>query len=277
MAQILQPYETALVHNDVTNDQTLCDLFYNLERLSATIDDVFARIERRVHDERQRLAHINTRVATCHGKVNLVRGSNRATTVFSTSKFPAPRDLPAYPTLFSHMSEPTSPYRDVGDDEQYHPPHPRASSVGNSEATAQCHLLLGRINTHGSDMERVEFVMEDEGLGPLPSSVLSVGSMLLFNSNINPYKNYQVCGSCFRVCEWLWQLRCVAHRGASISSNSSRLIFSFSSSSFSALPPLVSSALFRSALLPLFSPRLWTTSSPLAARGPRRRARRPRC
>lgn len=203
MAQILQPYETALVHNDVTNDQTLCDLFYNLERLSATIDDVFGRIERRVHDERQRLAHINTRVATCHGKVNLVRGSNRATTVFSTSKFPAPRELPAYPTLFSHMAAATSPYRDVGDDEQYHPPNARASCVGNSEATAQCHLLLGRINTHGSDMERVEFVMEDEGLGPLPASVQSVGSMLLFNSSINPYKNYQVrlwACSCFSAC-----------------------------------------------------------------------------
>lgn len=165
MAQILQPYECALVNNDVTNDETLHDLFYNLDRLNGTIDDVFARIERRVNDERHRLSQINTRVATCQGKVNLVRGSNRATTVFSTSKFPAPRDLPAYPTLFSQMTESLSPYRDMDDDAQYYCPNPVRSVVGSTEGTAEAMLLLGRINTHGSDLERVEFVMEDEGLG----------------------------------------------------------------------------------------------------------------
>ena len=33
--------------------------------------------------------------------------------------------------------------------------------------------------------------MEDQGLGSLPYHIPSVGSMLLFNSNINPYKDYQ--------------------------------------------------------------------------------------
>ena len=192
MAQILQPYEFSLVHNDVTNDETLLDLFYSLERLTDTIDDVFSRIERRVNDERTRLAQINLRVATCQGKVNLVRGSNRATTVFSTAKFPAPKDLPAYPTLFAQMTEIKSPtYRDVQDDVQYYCPNPLRSIVGNKENTDESMLLLGRVNTFGSDMERVEFIMEDEGLGSLPSHVQSVGSLLLFNSSINPYKNYQ--------------------------------------------------------------------------------------
>lgn len=40
-------------------------------------------------------------------------------------------------------------------------------------------------------MERVEFIMEDCGLGKLPDTIPSVGSMLLFNSSINPYKDYQ--------------------------------------------------------------------------------------
>lgn len=33
--------------------------------------------------------------------------------------------------------------------------------------------------------------MEDQGLGSLPHHIPSIGSMLLFNSNINPYKDYQ--------------------------------------------------------------------------------------
>jgi hypothetical protein len=192
MSELLYPFEISLVHNDVTNDETLNDLFYSLERLTVTIDDVFSRIERRINDERSRLSQINVRVATCQGKVNLVRGSNRATTVFSTAKFPAPKDLPAYPTLFSQSTAVKTPtYRDMGDDEQYYRPNPMRSIVGNTDATEESLLLLGRINTHGSDMERVEFVMEDEGLGSLPPQLECIGSLLLFNSAINPYKNYQ--------------------------------------------------------------------------------------
>ena len=32
--------------------------------------------------------------------------------------------------------------------------------------------------------------MEDAGLGSLPLGISSISSLLLFNSNINPYKNY---------------------------------------------------------------------------------------
>jgi hypothetical protein len=35
-----------------------------------------------------------------------------------------------------------------------------------------------------------QVTMEDAGLGPVPSFVDSVSSVLLFNSNINPYKKY---------------------------------------------------------------------------------------
>jgi WAS protein family homolog 1 len=71
-----------------------------LMQLSNTVDVVFQRIEKRLTDERQRVTKVNERVATCHGKINTVRGSNKATTVFSTSKFPAPKYLPAQPDLF---------------------------------------------------------------------------------------------------------------------------------------------------------------------------------
>lgn len=34
-------------------------------------------------------------------------------------------------------------------------------------------------------------MVTDHGLGRLPNSVASVGSILLFNSDINPYEDYQ--------------------------------------------------------------------------------------
>ena len=82
-------------------------------------------------------------------------------------------------------------HREAEDDVRYMPPEAKRSLIGNLDATEENMLLLGRINTYGSDMERVEFIMEDEGLGPVPQQVEYVGSLLLFNSSINPYKNYQ--------------------------------------------------------------------------------------
>ena len=100
---MLQPYEIAVVNADIEQYETLQDVFYSLERLNTTIDDIFGRVERRITDERSRLDQINNRIANCHAKVNDIRGSKKATTVFSTAKFPAPKRLPAYPTLFSQV------------------------------------------------------------------------------------------------------------------------------------------------------------------------------
>lgn len=65
------------------------------------------------------------------------------------------------------------------------------SVVGNKELHGELQDIVVRLNTYGTDMERVEFTMEDEGLGRLPTDIPSVGALLLFNSNINPYKEYQ--------------------------------------------------------------------------------------
>lgn len=105
MSQILQPYKVPITYGDLSQAETLKDVFFALENLSGTIDDIFNRMDKRIQDERKRVDHIRTRVATCKGKVDLVKGSNQATTVFSTAKFPAPKLLPAYPTLFSQLTE----------------------------------------------------------------------------------------------------------------------------------------------------------------------------
>ena len=190
MAKILQPYELPLVEYDVSEDETLLDVFYSLERLSGTFDDIFLHIDKRLNDERNRLAKIHERVSSCQTKVSKVKGSKRATTVFSTAKFPAPKSLPAYPTLFSQTTDMPAPFRPVNDEVRYLPPNPRKSVIQDKELLSEVHLITGRLNSYGSDMEKVEFIMEDQSLGPFPPSLASVGSMLLFNSSINPYKDY---------------------------------------------------------------------------------------
>mmetsp|Transcript_27168 Transcript_27168/g.45511 ORF Transcript_27168/g.45511 Transcript_27168/m.45511 type:complete len:409 (-) Transcript_27168:1184-2410(-) len=192
MAQILQPYKVPICYNDLSQPETMGDVIYALENLSGTINDIFDRIDRRISDEQKRVDQINSRVTACEHKVQQVRGSTQATTVFSTSKYPAPKTLPSYPTLFSQMNETLSPYREVDEEIQYAPAHPGFSTVGGSrQFNSEMRDIVMRLNNQGSDLERVEFTMEDQGLGRLPTTLHSVGSLLLFNSNINPYQDYQ--------------------------------------------------------------------------------------
>jgi hypothetical protein len=46
------------------------------------------------------VSKVNERVQTCHGKINLIRGSNKATTIFSTAKFPTSKQLMLRKPLF---------------------------------------------------------------------------------------------------------------------------------------------------------------------------------
>jgi hypothetical protein len=41
MAQILQPYRVPIVYDDLTEEETLQDVFYALDNLSGTIKDIF--------------------------------------------------------------------------------------------------------------------------------------------------------------------------------------------------------------------------------------------
>ncbi|CAM9933333.1 unnamed protein product, partial [Ectocarpus fasciculatus] len=193
MAQILEPLRVPVVQCDLALNQNVQDIFHALERLSTTVDDVFAAIGNKVQVERGRINEVNNRVSTCMSKIQLVKGSNRATTVFSTAKYPTPKELPQESTMFSINGEAmdNNPYPDIVDDVHYEPADPNKSSIGNRDLSAEILLVYSRLNKHGTDLLRVEMVMDDKGLGPLPPLVPSVGSLMLFNSNINPYKNYQ--------------------------------------------------------------------------------------
>ena len=105
MAQILEPLRIPIVHCDLTLSQNVQDIFHALERLSSTVDDVFGHIGNKIQVERGRINSVNTRISTCLSKIQLVKGSNRATTVFSTAKYPAPKELPQQSTMFAITGE----------------------------------------------------------------------------------------------------------------------------------------------------------------------------
>lgn len=185
------PVEVPLVFNDLKQNLTLEETLHALTQLQEAFDHTMNRLESRVADEKARLTNINARTAVCLGKVNSVRGSNKATTVFSTAKFPGPKKCNPSPSTFVDPEEFPSPFLEPDDDTHYSIPQPELSSVGNRAQSQELFDMYQSLNQHGTDMIRAEFIMEDKGLGNLPAGLPSVGSCLLFNSHTNPYSNYQ--------------------------------------------------------------------------------------
>ncbi|RYH19731.1 hypothetical protein EON65_25620, partial [archaeon] len=186
-----QPYLVALVHNDLTTPETMQDMLHSLEHLGFVVDEMLNRIDKRISQEKDRVNNIKQRVATCQLKVQKIKGSSQAITVFSTAKFPAPKVLPTCTSLFSQHTDVRTPYRDVIEDVHYLPATYGESVVGNTELAVDVYAIANRLNMQSQSQERVEFIMEDNGLGPLPSHLNSVSSMLLFNSHVNPYREYR--------------------------------------------------------------------------------------
>jgi WAS family protein 1 len=73
--------------------------------LSEAFDKTINRIGNRLNTERGRVKSVSERVSVCNGKIQLIVGSNRATTVFSTAKFPATKKLPNSTSILISVDE----------------------------------------------------------------------------------------------------------------------------------------------------------------------------
>jgi hypothetical protein len=101
--EILQPYKVSMVYNDLNQNEIYNDISYTLETLTIIMNDVFNKINYRIINEKNKLDTIKLRINKCKLKVDEIRGSQNATTIFSTAKFPTSKILLSYPTLFSEI------------------------------------------------------------------------------------------------------------------------------------------------------------------------------
>lgn len=105
MASVTPAHQLPVLYNDLQPAESLHDVLHTLDHLSYIVNEIFTRVDTRIEQERLRITQIKHRVAVCGQKVSQIKGSKQAITVFSTAKFPAPKSLPAYPTLFGEIDE----------------------------------------------------------------------------------------------------------------------------------------------------------------------------
>ena len=198
-------YDVALTFTDCAPAESLSQALDNLQHLDAVITDLFSRITHRVTTQRQSIAAINTRITAASNKVNtLAANPSRVTTLLSAAKYPAPRQLADYKrvnelsqvssVVGSHVDERTR-RDDWTDDERYfqqqQPRHliKRHSRFIPTPPTDTSALFTALSKAR---LTRTEHVTDEaaEGLGRLPAYLPSISSVLLFNSDENPYKQY---------------------------------------------------------------------------------------
>lgn len=92
--QTSQVYVVERVYEDLRPSFVAKDAIKQLSQLDAVMGDVFNRLAHKITQEKERVAAVDARIRVCQAKVNALtarRTSNKPTTVFSTSKYPAPK------------------------------------------------------------------------------------------------------------------------------------------------------------------------------------------
>ncbi|KAG7399571.1 CCR4-NOT transcription complex subunit 6-like [Phytophthora boehmeriae] len=191
--QTSQVYAVDRVYGDLQPQFVAKDVLKALSQLDAVVGDVFNRLVHKVSQEKERVAAVDKRIQVCQAKVNALtarRASNKPTTVFSTSKYPAPKQLPLPKTLFHDKPYADAPplVPDADDDTHFLPAEPLPPAQ-RGQHMAEVVELFEKVNEY-QKTQQPEADMEKEGLGRLPEYIPSVGSVLLFNSGENPYQKY---------------------------------------------------------------------------------------
>ena len=106
-----QVYNVPGISLDLRTEETVHQIVDSLSYLDQVANDVFTRIHNKVSENQTRLQKINDRVNLTQAKVDKIKGSNKATKVFASAKYPAPELTEVYPTAFKHDMGLHSPKR----------------------------------------------------------------------------------------------------------------------------------------------------------------------
>ena len=199
-------FDVPVVLTDCAPCESLSSALDDLQQLDDVITALFSRLSARIAQQRDTLGGINLRIEAAQAKVaTLAAHPSRVTTLFSASKYPAPHTLPDYRSV-NHLEQVSSAVGsrldrrllrdDWTDAERFHlppapPPHriSRHDRFAAAPATDTSNLFASLSKAR---LTRTEHVTDEaaEGLGRLPAYLPSISSILLFNSDDNPYKQY---------------------------------------------------------------------------------------
>ncbi|XP_037282035.2 WASH complex subunit washout [Rhipicephalus microplus] len=177
-----QPYEARLIPSDLRHDECILQVADSLDHLGKVANTILDGLQERLNEYKDRLQSIQNRAELAKAKISAIRGSSKATKVFSSYKYPA-SDTELAQELQSFL--PAVPFQ---------PSHLRIRSqhVAPDERLLKEKLQFFNVRPPAkSNLTASKPAWQnEEGLGRLPESTESIGSLLLFNTGDNPYTRY---------------------------------------------------------------------------------------
>ncbi|KAM8751705.1 WASH complex subunit 1 isoform 1-T1 [Acanthopagrus schlegelii] len=174
-----QVYSVPLIQPDLRREEAVHQIADALLYLETISTDIFKRVSDSVEKNRCQLQSITDRIRLAQARVDKIKGSKKATKVFSSAKYPAPDRLQDYSSIFTEATDPSS---------QTRPRHRIQNKLRPFDEKALQEKLM-YFPVCVSNKKRSEDETE-EGLGSLPRNISSVSSLLLFNTTENLYKKY---------------------------------------------------------------------------------------
>lgn len=176
-----QNFNIPNVPPDLRREETVHQIADSLSYLDQVANEVFKRISNKLNENRTRLQRVNDRISLAQAKVDKIKGSNKATKVFASAKYPVSEDLEEYGLIFPLQS--SNGLREIKR------PHYRVSSKHKGLDDKSLKEKLQFYNVH-LKLKHKNDASQRDGLGGLPKSIPSISSLLLFNTSENLYKQY---------------------------------------------------------------------------------------
>lgn len=172
-----KPYSVPVIPPDLRREETIqqiCDALAYLDQVSS---DIFTRLGQRMAESQARLRAVSGRMQLAQAKIDSLKGSKKATRVFSSAKYPAGNDEEQYVSVHGRPEEHLRHVRRGGPRPQSrHPPAVDDTTLREKLQFYNVQLRRKRSKEEG----------EGEGLGRLPAGIESLDALLLFNTSENP-------------------------------------------------------------------------------------------
>ncbi|CAG2069030.1 unnamed protein product, partial [Timema podura] len=176
----LQKYHVPVIPQDLRREETIIQIADSLDYLNHVMNDMFSQIKQRVSENKTKLQELKHRTSVVAAKVDKLTGSNKSTKVFSSAKYPATGVHSDYQVIFnSHSIQKTNGTRKVKSK------HQPVEGMVLQDKLQFYHVKVGK-----KQLKKNVEITPEQGLGSLPSNVVSTNSLLLFNTSENPYKRY---------------------------------------------------------------------------------------
>eukprot|EP00010_Vexillifera_abyssalis_P008245 CAMPEP_0201544976 /NCGR_PEP_ID=MMETSP0173_2-20130828/1579_1 /ASSEMBLY_ACC=CAM_ASM_000268 /TAXON_ID=218659 /ORGANISM="Vexillifera sp., Strain DIVA3 564/2" /LENGTH=466 /DNA_ID=CAMNT_0047953275 /DNA_START=23 /DNA_END=1423 /DNA_ORIENTATION=- len=185
-----QVYSVPVVYQDLRREEALCQIFDALQTLNETMNGVFTTIETRVQKEQGRIDSLGGRLKSATAKVDHIEKSfaKKATKVISPYKYPQSAYAEYVPLHLSGAGNGVAQVKHAQRDNYNLAGIPSVPAPTKPQASIK---KSSGIQVDGSQQDSTFGDAEAwEGLGRLPDNLPSVSSLLLFNTQENPYNVY---------------------------------------------------------------------------------------